>query len=173
MADAHDELHQLAAQEAHDDSEAVGADEQQESTEEKLVKLDQRLTQRINDLRRDFDTTRKATSKSVADFQQKVTDLTTAAENNKASIESLRSAVELAESNAKKAAHAADQAHKAAEAARSELAAFQKDTETRINRTQGSIAELRTSFEGHTHDVQITLTGETQPPKGNPPGRSS
>mgnify|MGYP001436834438 CR=1 FL=1 len=171
MADAHDELHQLAAQPAHDDSEAVGADEQQDSTEEKLVKLDQRLTKRINDLRKDFDTTRKATSKSVADFQQKVTDLTTEAENNMASMESLRSAVELAESNATKAAHAADRAH--AESARAELAAFQKDTETRIARTQGSIAELRTSFEGHTHDVQITLTGETQPPKGNPPGRSS
>lgn len=173
MSDAHEELHQLAAQDAHDDSEAIGGEEQSQTVEEKLVSLDQRLTQRINDLRHDFDTTRKAISKSVGDFQQQVADLKTEAENNKATIESLRGATELAEGNAKKAAHAADDAHQAAEAARAELDAFKTDTETRINRTQGSIADLRQSYEGHTHDVQLTLTGETQPPKGNPSGGGS
>lgn len=165
MTDPHAEIHELAAQDAHDDGEAVGSDEQTATPEERLVNLDQRLTKRINDLRKDFDTTRKAVSKSVGDFQQQVTDLKTEAENNKALIESLRGAVELAESNAKKAGHTADEAHQLATHNAETLKSTVAEFDRRANQLEDAITSFRTDYENHTHDVTITMQGETNPPK--------
>lgn len=146
--DAHEEVHTLAAREHVDHPEALAEEGAQgEPVEEKVVKLDRRLTQRINDLRKDFDTTRKAMSKSVGDFQQAVADLKTATENNKASIESLGNSVDLATQHA-------DGAKKSADAALNQAA-----------QVDARLADLRHEYESHMHDVQIALHGQTTPPK--------
>lgn len=53
--DPHAVLHGMASGEHEDHPEVLAGADAGESIEEQLAKLDKRLTQRINDLRRDFE----------------------------------------------------------------------------------------------------------------------
>lgn len=145
--DPHAVLHGMASGEHEDHPEVLAGADAGESVEEQLAKLDKRLTQRINDLRKDFDSTRKAISKSVGEFQSQITDLKTGVENNKASIEAQDASI----TNAVKKA---DAAHQLAEQAMTKTTQVESELET-----------LHAEYQVHTHPVLMQLSGETNPPR--------
>ena len=149
----HQAVHDLAAEE-HEDHPTVLDDTSGQPLEEQIVQLDERLTKRINDLRKDSDTNRKAVSASVAAFQTDVADLKTAAENNAASVESLKGALNLASREAK-----------AAKASSDEVAAQFALMREQLDQVQKLVSALRSEYDAHTHDLNITISGGTQPPK--------
>lgn len=153
--DPHAELHELAAHQHEDHPEALGDSAGDESIEEKLAKLDQRLTARINDLRKDFDATKKAISKSVQTVADELGTLKTKVENNAASIEAQNNLIEVAEKKADTAHKAADEAAQKADTAAQKAATVEK-----------GLSDLANAYRAHTHPVTFTFNGETQPPEG-------
>lgn len=149
--DPHAQIHDLAAAEHPDHEPVLGAADGDDSIEDKLNKVDQRLTGRINDLRRDFDTSQRAVSKSVGAFKDDVDSLKTATGNNKASIDALAGAVSSAERQAKAAKKAAD------------------DSAAATAALQQAVTALTAAYQAHTHPVTITMSGQTEPPRTDQP----
>lgn len=143
----HEEVHTLAARESDEHPEALADSAGDESVDEKIAKLDKRLTGRINDLRKDFDATKKAISNSVKTLSDNVDSLKTATENNKASIEAQDASIANADKKAERAQHSAE-------------AAAQAVTEVRE-----ALDSLTAAFRSHTHPVQLTVNGTTNPPQ--------
>lgn len=158
MADPHQAVHEQAEGEHEDHPPVLDGAEPEQTLEEKLVHLDERLTKRINDLRKDSDANRKAVSASVGAFQNDIADLRTSTENNAAAVESLKGALDLATKDAKAAKKAADDVT-------ARLAALHDQFTKDLALAQKQLAELHADYEHHTHDVEITLHGATQGPK--------
>lgn len=132
--DPHARLHEMAAVPHEDHPAALGSDEAGDSPEEQIAKLDKRLTGRINDLRKDFDATKKAISDSVKKTADDVTALKTSVSNNTASIDAQDASIELAKKAADHAKQAADtaatkadEAGKKADQAAADLHTFQQE----------------------------------------------
>jgi methyl-accepting chemotaxis protein len=140
--DPHADLYALAAAD-HVDHEPVPI-AGEKSVDEKIADLNKALTKRINDLRRDFDTTRKAISSSVQSLAGDVATLKTLAENNKASIEAQDKVIEGVRTRADAAKKAAD------------------DAVAALGTLQDAVDDLSARFAGHTHPV--TVDAVTNPP---------
>lgn len=149
--DPHAELHGLAA----DDSEHHPPAEVGEGTwQEELAKVNKELTKRINDLRTDNDKFKKATSATVTSLQGTLDELKTATSNNAESIKAQDGLISQASKKADAASTKAGEAAGAADAARQAVQAL-----------DGRVGALANAYGAHTHDVEITLQGETTPPK--------
>src|SRR5690606_17390745 len=150
--DPHADLHEQDATGQEDHPPVVIGDDDDWHTA--IDKLNKTLTKRINDLCTDTDTFKKTVSTSVQALSNDLGTAKTAIQNNKESIEAQDGLIDEAKKAAAAAKTAADAAKAKADAVETNLSALTSD-----------VRAFETRYAAHTHDVQITMHGETTGPK--------
>lgn len=151
--DPHADLHDLAAPVGASDP-APAPTQAGETPDEKIDRIAKELTGRINKLRSDNDAFKKAVSNSVKAVQDNLDTAKTDIQNNADAIKAQDELIGEAKKSAAEAKTAADAAVKKADAVRTDLTNLTTD-----------VRAFESRYAVHTHDVEITMHGETNGPK--------